>query len=450
MTQLSPHSSEAERLVLGQALIDNSVIDQIAHYIPEDKVFYETKHQQIWKSILDMHRDGAKVIDIVTITAKIPPNKNNESPAYYLSGLVEQVPTTANAEQYAKIIYEKWLLRKVIYQSEKIKGVMAVDGSEAYQLLQRLHREIEDILNLRVREDFSLSGLVDDTIENMLTTDNLVPFGLPKLDELTGGMTKGEITVIAGRPGHFKSTMMINIVKNLINEGKSVVVFNREMSNVEMMKKLIILESEALSYGNMRMGFFDDEANKDLDKARKSIKEKYKKLIMLDDVFDIDRAMREIRKHKPDVVIDDYIGLIDVIGMDDNRLRIDNIMKQYKRAAKTYGCAAILLSQLNRGCEERANKRPILRDLRDSGSIEQDAEMVLFMYYDYRYNYKDSNIGEYGIEVILGKNRYGKTGSALMGVIGDRCNIVNEPEIALNEVKRINNKRLKNGKKTTN
>jgi replicative DNA helicase len=277
-----------------------------------------------------------------------------------------------------------------------------------------------------------------------------VPFGLPKLDELTGGMTKGEITVIAGRPGHFKSTMMINIVKNLINEGKSVIVFNREMSNVEMMKKLIILESETLSYGNMRMGFFDDEANKDLDNARESIKEKYKKLIMLDDVFDIDRAMREVRKHKPDVVVDDYIGLIDVIGMDDNRLRIDNIMKQYKRAAKTYGCAALLLSQLNRGCEERANKRPILRDLRDSGSIEQDAEMVLFMYYDYRYNYKDSNIGEYGIEVILGKNRYGKTGSALMGVIGDRCNIVNEPDIALNEVKRINNKRLKNGKKTAN
>ena len=450
MNQLRPHSSEAERLVLGQALIDNSVIDQIAHYIPEDKVFYETKHQQIWKSILDMHRDGAKVIDVVTITAKIPPNENNKSPAYYLTGLVEEVPTTANAESYAKIIYEKWLLRKVIYQSEKIKGVMAVDGSEAYQLLQRLHREIEDILNLRVREDFSLTSLIDDTIESMLTTDNLVPFGLPKLDELTGGMTKGEITVIAGRPGHFKSTMMINIVKNLINEGKSVVVFNREMSNVEMMKKIIILESEALSYGNMRMGFFDDDANKDLDASRKAIREKYKKLTMLDDVFDIDRAMREIRKHKPDVVVDDYIGLIDVIGMDDNRLRIDNIMKQYKRAAKTYGCAALLLSQLNRGCEERANKRPILRDLRDSGSIEQDAEMVLFMYYDYRYNYKDSNIGEYGIEIILGKNRYGKTGSALMGVVGDRCNIVNEPEIALNEVKRINKKRLKNGKKTTN
>ena len=233
MTQLSPHSSEAERLVLGQALTDNSVIDQIAHYIPEDKVFYETKHQKIWKSILDMHRDGAKVIDVVTITAKIPPSQDIQSPAYYLTGLISDIPTTANAEQYAKIIYEKWLLRKVIHQSEKIKGVMAVDGSEAYQLLQRLHREIEDILNLRVREDFTLSGLVDETIENMMTTDNLVPFGLPKLDELTGGMTKGEITVIAGRPGHFKSTMMINIVKNLIGEGAKLGVSSRGMGSLE-------------------------------------------------------------------------------------------------------------------------------------------------------------------------------------------------------------------------
>jgi len=156
MTQISPHSPEAERLVLGQALIDNSVIDQIAHYIPEEKVFYETRHQQIWKTILDMHRDGATTIDVVTITANIPPNNYDQSPGYYLTGLVDDVITTANAEQYAKVIYEKWLLRKVITQSSKIKKVMAVDGSEAYQLLQRLHREIEDILNLRVRDDFNL------------------------------------------------------------------------------------------------------------------------------------------------------------------------------------------------------------------------------------------------------------------------------------------------------
>jgi replicative DNA helicase len=328
-------------------------------------------------------------------------------------------------------------LRKVIQKSKKIEKVMDLDGDGAYQALQRLNREVEDILNLRIRQDFDLNNLVEDTVKHMTVTDNIIPFGYKPLDDLTGGMTKGEITVVAGRPGHFKSTMTINVVSNLLNRGLNVLVFNREMSNVEMMKKLMIIESQTLSYHTMRMGNFSKKDKEELDKSKNKITEKYKSLIMYDDVFDIDRAMREIRKHRPDVVVDDYIGLIDVIGVDDNRLRIDNIMKQYKRAAKTYDMAAVLVSQLNRACEDRSNKRPILRDLRDSGSIEQDAEMILFMYYDWRYNYQDSLIGEHGIEVVLGKNRYGKTGSKVLGVVGDRCKILNSAEDAMIEMKRL-------------
>jgi len=211
------------------------------------------------------------------------------------------------------------------------------------------------------------------------------------------------------------------------------------MSNVEMMKKLIILESNSLSYHNMRMGTFSDKEIQELSAVKDIVSEKYKNLVMYDDVFDIDRAMREIRKHRPDVVVDDYIGLIDVIGIEDNRIRIDNIMKQYKRACKTYSMAALLVSQLNRACEDRNNKRPILRDLRDSGSIEQDAEMILFMYYDWRYNYHESMVGEHGIEVVLGKNRYGKTGSKVLGVVGDRCKILNSKDDAMSEMKRLKN-----------
>ena len=256
-------------------------------------------------------------------------------------------------------------------------------------------------------------------------------------DDIEDCLEKGLNYVAVLPRGHFKSTMTINIVSNLLNRGLKVLVFNREMSNVEMMKKLMIIESRGLSYHKMRMGNFNDEDKKDLESAKKTITERYKNLIMHDDVFDIDRAMREVRKNRPDVVVDDYIGLIDVIGVEDSRLRIDNIMKQYKRAAKTYDMAAILVSQLNRGCEDRANKRPILRDLRDSGSIEQDAEMILFMYYDWRYNNHDSMIGEYGIEVVLGKNRHGKTGSKVLGVVGDRCKILNSSKDAMNEMKRI-------------
>jgi replicative DNA helicase len=444
--QLQPNSQEAERLVLGQVLTDNSVIDQIAHYIPDENVFYKDTHKRIWKTMIDMHREGALTIDAVTITANIPPNDYDKSPAYYITGLIEEVHTTATAEQYAKVIYEKWLLRKVIEKSRKIEKVMAVDGSDAYNVLQRLHREIEGILNLRVKEDFSLGSLLDNTVDNMFSTDNLIPFGNAQLDKMTGGMTRGEITVIAGRPGHFKSTMMINTVSNLLSRGQKVLVLNREMSNVEMMKKLIVLESNTLSYVRIRTGSFDDREKEELSIVTDSIKKKYRNLIMYDDIFDIDRAMREIRKHKPDVVVDDYIGLVDVMGVDDNRLRIDNIMKQYKRAAKTYNMAALLISQLNRACEDRANKRPILRDLRDSGSIEQDAEMILFMYYDYRYNAHDSNVGEYGIEIVLGKNRYGKTGNIMLGVLGDRCAITNSPDIAMDETKRLSKERKsKNG-----
>ena len=437
MKQIAPHNLEAERLILGQALVDNSVIDQISQYIPEEQVFYNTGHQDIWKCILTLHREGASVIDPITIMSQMPDKTNLESPGYYLTGLMENVVSTANAEHYAKLVYEKWLIRKVIVKSKKIEKVMDLDADGAAQALQRLNREIEDILNLRIREDFNLDALIRDTVKHMTVTDNIIPFGFKPIDDLTGGMTKGEITVVAGRPGHFKSTMTINIVSNLLNRGQKVLVFNREMSNVEMMKKLIIIESETLSYHTMRMGDFNESDKEELESAKNIITEKYKNLIMYDDVFDIDRAMREIRKHRPDVVVDDYIGLIDVIGVEDNRLRVDNIMKQYKRAAKTYGMAAILVSQLNRACEDRANKRPILRDLRDSGSIEQDAEMILFMYYDWRYNYQDSMVGEHGIEVVLGKNRYGKTGSRVLGVVGDRCKILNSAEDAMYEMKRL-------------
>ena len=200
------------------------------------------------------------------------------------------------------------------------------------------------------------------------------------------------------------------------------------------MKKLIVLESEHLSYEKIRMGVLNEKETDMLEEAKQSIRKNYKNLVMYDNIFDIEGSMREIRKHSPDVVVDDYIGLVSVSGIEDNRIRIDNIMKQYKWSAKRNNMAVLLVSQLNRECESRANKRPLLRDLRDSGSIEQDAEIILFMYYEWKYYMQESDMGEYGIEIILGKNRYGKSGSVKMGVAGDRCKIYSNSEEALTEV----------------
>ena len=443
--QISPHSEEAEKAVIGSILSDNNQYDSCHEYLPTHECFYSTWHQTIWKSIMSMQKNGKK-IDAITLLHDIGENtKGCNSPSLYLVDLVQDIVSPSTASRYAKIVYQKWLMRNIIKKSTEIQNSLFGSMEDSTLALSKLNREIEDILNLEVQKNFDLDELLGESVENMFNTENLISTGYSKLDDLTGGMTRQEITVIAGRPGHFKSTMMINIVRRLLKEGRKVLVFNREMSNIEMMKKLIVMESSQLSAESMRLGNFIDGDAEDAEEARKKISEDFKDLRMFDNLFDIDSAMREIRKYKPDVVIDDYIGLIDVPGIDDNRLRIDSIMKQYKRACKTYNMSAILLSQLNRECENRQNKRPIMRDLRDSGSIEQDAEMILFMYYDWRYYYEDSQNGEYGLEIVLGKNRYGKTGSVHLGVAGDRCAVVDSSDDALNETIRIRNER--NGRK---
>lgn len=428
-----PNSQDIEQELLGQMILDNSIIDKVMQYIPSETVFYNNFHRSVWRGILDLRKKGTEDITLNSLIAEVPPSFATSEMAYSLTGLIDVIGVS-NYENNAKILYEKWLLRNVILKAEEVKGVVKVKNSDARGVLEQLHREIETILDMHIGNGFDIDGLLEETFEKMFDEDSLVRFGYPELDDLTGGMTRGEITVIAGRPGHFKSTTMLNVVRNLIHSGYKVLVMNREMSNVEMMKKLIVLESESLSYEKIRIGELNENDTDMLEQAKQRIRKNYQNLVMFDNIFDIDGSMREIRKHSPDVVVDDYIGLVSVSGIDDNRIRIDNIMKQYKWSAKRNNMAVLLVSQLNRECETRANKRPLLRDLRDSGSIEQDAEIILFMYYEWRYYLQESEAGEYGIEMILGKNRYGKSGRVKMGVAGDRCKIYSSSDEALAEV----------------
>jgi len=428
-----PNSQDIEQELLGQMILDNSIIDKVMQYIPSETVFYNNFHRSVWRGILDLRKKGTEDITLNSLIAEVPPSFATSEMAYSLTGLIDVIGVS-NYENNAKILYEKWLLRNVILKAEEVKGVVKVKNSDARGVLEQLHREIETILDMHIGNGFDIEGLLEETFEKMFDEDSLVRFGYPELDDLTGGMTRGEITVIAGRPGHFKSTTMLNVVRNLIHSGYKVLVMNREMSNVEMMKKLIVLESESLSYEKIRIGELNENDTDMLEQSKQRIRKNYQNLVMFDNIFDIDGSMREIRKHSPDVVVDDYIGLVSVSGIDDNRIRIDNIMKQYKWSAKRNNMAVLLVSQLNRECETRANKRPLLRDLRDSGSIEQDAEIILFMYYEWRYYLQESEAGEYGIEMILGKNRYGKSGRVKMGVAGDRCKIYSSSDEALAEV----------------
>ena len=249
----------------------------------------------------------------------------------------------------------------------------------------------------------------------------VIEYGFKKLDSLAGGMTKGEVTIVAGRPGHGKTTFAINLVKNFIDQGLKVLCINREMTNIEMMKKLIVLESKKLSYSDIRMNNLTDQSYKELLSVNDRIIDKYtNRLIMCDTARDLSTSTAQIMRHNPDVVIDDYIQLIKMEGYDQRRFELETVMNEYKWLAKTYKIVPILISQLNRDIEKRIDPVPKMSDLAESGSIEQVAENVLFVYYDYKVNYEESELGKNKTQIVAAKVRYGENRKLIFGFDGDR------------------------------
>jgi len=212
-------------------------------------------------------------------------------------------------------------------------------------------------------------------------------------------------------------------------------LFNREMSNTEMLKKIIVMKSKSLSYFKVRKNECNNGEMKTIEKVVNQISNEYKNLIMYDDIRTLDQSMREIYRYKPDVVIDDYIQLISVEGKKDRRFEIEDIMQEYKWMCKQIDCSALLLSQLNREIERRIDPKPRMSDYAESGVIEQTAETALFVFYGY--NFDSDRYDQYTSELISSKTRYGQTGSYTMGFNGDRCKYYNSADLAREDVTRV-------------
>jgi len=251
-------------------------------------------------------------------------------------------------------------------------------------------------------------------------------------------MTRGEITIIAGRPANGKTTVAANIARNLVMDGYTVAMFNREMPNTEMMKKFIAMEGDSISYRNLRHGIPSSKTK--VHEAMDFIHENYKdKLFMYDDIRNISDTFHEIKNVNPDVVIDDHIGLIEYPSNDrrDLRHKIGDTTKQYKWLAKSEDMCVLLVSQLNRNIEYRTDAVPRLSDLAESGNLEQDAEIVAFTHYPYisRYGEEDSSgriWTENELQLVVSKNRYGTTGSVEVGYSGDSCKLFDDLKAAMN------------------
>ena len=428
-----PQSEEAEKALLGSMIQGGSREQEIAMaWVRSDDAFYNRDCKDVWKSIKILYKDGID-IDFITLADRVQED-TGKSLAYFITGLIDFVPSKANVENYAKIVWQKYIQRETAKSATKLVDASYESNGSVKEILSEHNKLIDELKNIQPSKQIDMSVLIDDMKDVMEQDSNLIPFNLAHLDSFAGGMTRKEITVVGGRPGHGKTTLVINIIRGLIYQGYNVMLFNREMSNTEMLKKMVVMESKELEYGVVRRNELEDNDKETFDTTSEMMKDKYKNLTMYDNIRSLNDCLREISKHKPDVVIDDYIQLIQVDDIKEGRrFEIEKIMQEYKWISKSENCSVILVSQLNREIEKRLDPRPRMSDYAESGVIEQTAESAMFVFYGH--NFDSERYDQYKSEIIVAKSRYGRIGTHQVGFNGGRCKFYMNDKLAKDDSK---------------
>ncbi len=417
--KLPPQNIEAEQSVLGGIMLDNEAIHRAVEVIrPED--FYREAHRKIFKAMIDLSLTG-EPIDLVTVGNRLKNDGSLDScgGAAYLSMLVDGIPTAAHIASYAKIIREKSILRSLMHQAtEIITGSYQVSGDvEAF--LDEAEKGIFEIAQRRIKQEFySLKDIVKDsfkTIERLYERKELVtgvPTSFTELDRLTSGLQASDLVVVAGRPSMGKTAFALCVMAHAAIEKKiPSAIFSLEMSKEQLVQRLLCMEGR-IDASKLRGGFLAETDWPKLTRAAGTLSEAP---IFIDDTAAITvlemraKARRLQREHGLGLVVVDYLQLVRGIGNPDSREReISEISRSLKALAKELNVPVIAISQLNRMVESRRPPIPVLADLRESGAIEQDADLIMFLYREEVYDRETINKGV--AEVIIGKQRNGPVG----------------------------------------
>ena len=430
--RILPHSEEAEKALLGCMIEGGEREQEIGMaWVRDDDAFYNSDCHAVWMAIKELYKDGIE-IDFITVADKVK-DATDKGLAYFITGLMDFVPSKANVEQYARIVWEKYIQRETAKSATKLMDASYEGNGSVNAILDEHNKLITELKNIQPSKQRNMSDLVEEMKSVVEEDSNLIPFNLAHLDSFAGGMTRKEITVLGGRPGHGKTTLVINMVRGLINQGFHVMLFNREMSNTEMLKKIVVMESKGLEYTHIRRNELSEKNKDEFQNISDVIKGNYNNLTMYDNIRGLDESLREIAKHKPDVVIDDYIQLIQVNHVKEGRrFEIEKIMQEYKWMCKTEDCSAILVSQLNREIEKRLDPRPRMSDYAESGVIEQTAESAMFVFYGH--NFDSERYSPYKSEIIVSKSRYGRIGTHKIGFNGNRCKFYMNSDMAKTDI----------------
>lgn len=444
-----PHSVEAEQAVLGGLMIDNQRVDTVAEAISEED-FYRDSHRQIYQIMMSL-ADAGQPLDVITLSEELNRHQQLESVGglAYLMEMADQTPSAANIGAYAKIIRERATLRRLIHAANEIsRSSQNPAGLDSDDLLQLAEKRVAEIAEDRPKEGgfLDVNALLKTSVEKIderFRSDSDITglsSGLDELNQRTSGWQPGEMVILAARPSMGKTALALNFVEAAImTQPKPALVFSMEMPADSLVMRMLSSVGR-IDAGKLRDGSLTEEDWPKLSSAVAKIKDK---ALYIDDTPGLTpqevraRVKRVTRSHqmelqqknpnmpleelerlsKPGLVMLDYLQLMQVAGKSEGRTQeISEISRSLKALAKEYECPVIALSQLNRGVEQRPNKRPMNSDLRESGAIEQDADVILFIYRDEYYNEDSPDKGI--AELIIGKQRNGEVGTSKAAFVG--------------------------------
>ncbi len=419
LLNVQPHSEEAELAVLGSMLSSKEAMNQSMQWL-EPKDFYKDAHMKIFSAMQKLS-DRAEPIDTLSVSEHLKKNNDLDTVGgiYFLTGLVEMVPTAAHIKRYAMIVKEKALLRNLISLSHKIAKEAYDDSLDVSEILEKSEQSMFEITQNQMKGGFKqinegiISALND--LEEKRKKDSVVtgvPSGLLDLDELTSGFQKGELVIIAGRPSMGKTALALSMIRNAALEADmGIGMFSLEMGNQSLAMRLLCAEAR-VNMHFVRTGKLPSKLWKNLGLAAGELEEAP---IYLDDTPAITvrelraKARRLVSKNKIDMIVVDYLQLMQgPRGVENRQQEISVISRSLKALAKEIDVPVVALSQLSRAVEQRQDRRPQLSDLRESGAIEQDADVVIFLYRPWVYSGEDEDEGK--AEIIVSKQRNGPTG----------------------------------------
>ena len=423
--RIPPHNEEAEKSVLGAVMLNKDVLSEVLEEVTADD-FYNESHREIFRAIWELYKENTAV-DMLTVCEELKKRKALDMAGgrAYIATLTAEVPSTANAVEYAKIVAEKATLRQMIKTSEDIteKGYDA--KMDAGEILDYAESGIFKIAQKRQKNDYA--KIQDVLLTNIKIIDQAaqnkdkivgIPTGFKDIDEKTSGLQRSDLIIVAARPAMGKTAFALNIAQqSAVKAGSSVIIFSLEMSKEQLGQRLLAMQAR-VEMQKLKQGDLD---RKDWDRITMALDELNNTKIVIDDtpgisIMEMRNKCRRLKAEQGlDLVVIDYLQLMSLQSKTDNRQQeISAISRNLKLLAREMDCPVIVLSQLSRAPEQRQDHRPILSDLRESGSIEQDADIVIFLKRDDYYT-EDDEPAEIApnntCEVIIAKHRSGPTGT---------------------------------------